>query len=115
MTDHCSLCAARASKCHPWEIYWGKESIPAQILRSDPEYPDIAKPIYHYEDEARAKGWAGWAGKGNKSKGRHRVDHAMGMCKKCNKYTSLTADKKDIDQLRLKCIECRETVIRRDV
>jgi hypothetical protein len=54
---HCDLCQARAEACHPWELLWGKDELPSQLLRADPDYPRIRKPIYEYEVLARCEGW----------------------------------------------------------
>lgn len=55
---HCSLCEARETGKHPWECgVWEPDELPAILLRADPDYPDVRKPVYWYEEQARSMGW----------------------------------------------------------
>ena len=44
----CRLCKARELNCHPWEIFFGRDSIEAELIRTKP-----GLEIYQYEVPAK--------------------------------------------------------------
>lgn len=32
----CDLCVARELNCHPWEIYWGRDSLKSKLFKAKP-------------------------------------------------------------------------------